>query len=60
MEILLKVTIPDADVATATENAPGPGGSLPEWLAEFFQYNDRSYLRDLGLGDLTVEIVSAP
>jgi hypothetical protein len=57
MEMILKVTIPDSDVPYATENAPGPGGDLAEWLAQFFRENDRSHLRDLGLGQLSIEIL---
>lgn len=57
MEITFKVTVPDSDVPTATENAPGLGGDLSEWLREFFEWNDKDYLRGLGLGEMTVQIV---
>lgn len=57
MEIVMKVTVPDEDVTEATEKAPGPGGDLPEWLRNYFECVEKSYLRDLGLGNMAVQII---
>jgi len=57
MEVILKITIPDSDVLVATERA---SENLPEWLREFFEWNDKDYLRDLGLGQMSIEIIDLP
>lgn len=56
MEIIMSVTIPDTDLPRAVENACGTDGDLAEWLADFFACNDKQYLRDLGLGNMTIEV----
>lgn len=57
MEIILKITVPDEDVTTATENTIGSDGDLAEWITDFFASNDRDYLTSLGLEQMTIEIL---
>ena len=43
MEIMLKLTIPDEDVAIAQENGPGPHQDVAEWICAHFMSESRFY-----------------